>query len=344
MLLSRMCNSRRPGRMLLRRMRGTGRFRLALGRAGRLRTGSTSAPGFGGPRCRGERRVAVVAARRELRITGGRRDVPRLHFGRRDVFLILGRALRSGRLGFQSVCATHIADIRAVTDHQRLFVDVRDMNRPEIVGRPVIGEVIAVPAPAVIAAAAVAIAVVDAAVEADLRPPITGIECVAAVDPAPIGRRPQHADDRRLYPGARHPVVARVGIGPIPWGPKITDLRHWRLNIDRQSRWRDLDRDPDCRLCPRRSWHRQDQGARQHRCGKQKALESHGLGDCHHNPRWDGKILEPHPSTSPVLRLLSGTGIIASRPQDGSGLDWLRGSDPIKTPTRPNMGIGTLFQ
>ncbi len=262
----------------------------------------------GRPRGGGDRRMPVVVAGRESRIGGGGGDVPGLLRGHRRVPLGLGRALGGGRLSLGPAGTARVTDIRAIAAAHILLVRMLDLDRPEIVDGLVVGEVPAGPPSAVVAAAAIAIAVIDAAVEADVRPPVTVMEQVGAADPAPPGRGPQHVHLRRLHPGARHPVVIGVGIGPVARGPDIPDLGHRRLHIDRQQRRRDLDRDPDRDLRARRGRRHQRQRARHNGGGEEQAPESHVFRNGHHTLTGTGKISDP-----PARRLTgSGTGIIGT--------------------------------
>src|SRR5262249_38314293 len=116
-----------------------------------------------------------------------------------------------------------------VVDH-RLGVDVVNRGRAEIVDGAVIAEDAVLPVAALIADAHITEAVIDAAVKPDMRPPIASMPDIRATAPAPVPRRPEHADDGRLHPGARHPLPplsapapsARTGRGPIPRRPEAS--------------------------------------------------------------------------------------------------------------------------
>ncbi|OIQ64383.1 hypothetical protein GALL_540670 [mine drainage metagenome] len=84
---------------------------------------------------------------------------------------------------------------------------------------------------------------VDPAVEADLLRPITGMKGIAAIDAAPIGRRPQQPTLRRLHPRPRHPKVVGDRFAPRPESgyPQIAFRgdrwlliggKRWRRDVD----------------------------------------------------------------------------------------------------------------
>jgi hypothetical protein len=97
------------------------------------------------------------------------------------------------------------------------------------------------------AASAVTESVVHAPVEADLRPPIAGIEDVnTSISPSPITGRPEIARLRRGDPGSRDPVVVAFAIpGPIAGCPHEVGLWTGRLNVNRKSGRFNIDADAD---------------------------------------------------------------------------------------------------
>jgi len=70
-------------------------------------------------------------------------------------------------------------------------VDVGDVDAAEIIHGPVVSEDAASPIAALVAGAHIAEAVIDAAVESDMRPPISGVPNIEAVPPAPIPWGPE---------------------------------------------------------------------------------------------------------------------------------------------------------
>ena len=278
---------------------GSGRRRVHHARSGELP----------GPRGGGDRRVAAIAARRQFRVFGGGGDVRGLLRGRRNVPLGHGRAFLGGRYCPHAAGAAVVADPRIVNDRHVLLVDVGDVGRAEIIDALVVGEPAIVPAAALVAGAAIAEAVIDAAVEADMRPPVADIEDVVAADPAPVWRRPQHAHAGRLHPGAGHPVIAG-GIRvprPVAGGPDIPLRRDRRLHVDRQHRRRDLDRDPDRQLRLGRRRRHRHQRQRQQRRGQQQAFETRPL---QHGHRTLAGTEKAHDSRSCAPAMIAFTGTV----------------------------------
>src|SRR3989440_8652346 len=107
--------------------------------------------------------------------------------------------------------------------------------------------------------AAIAEAVVDAAVEPHVRAPVAAMPEVRSALPAPVSRRPQEADARRLRPGSGYPVVVVVGPGPVARDPEVARRRTGRLHVHRQRRRRDVDRYADKQRGVRRQRKRREQ-------------------------------------------------------------------------------------
>src|SRR5665213_3106110 len=103
----------------------------------------------------------------------------------------------------------------------------------------VVPEAAAVPVSAVETCAEVAEAVVDAAVVADFRAPVTGVPEVVGTAVAPPSGRPESVGVRRKDPGAVDPVVAGVLIvGPIAGRPDIAIAGDFGLVVLRNGRGR----------------------------------------------------------------------------------------------------------
>src|SRR6202035_5262039 len=118
-----------------------------------------------------------------------------------------------------------------VVDH-RAVVHVGDVGRVDVGDRAVVVELVAAPAAALIALAAIAEAVVDAAVEADVRAPVAAAPHIDAALPAPVSGRPQQAHGGRQRPGSGYPVVVLVSPRPVAGDPDVAGRRARRLNID----------------------------------------------------------------------------------------------------------------
>src|SRR4029077_5930082 len=103
-----------------------------------------------------------------------------------------------------------------------LVVGIVDHRHVDVVHLTVIEKVPAMPVSACIADTNIAEAVIDAAVETDVRSPISGMPDIHTFTPTPIPGRPKKARLRREYPSAGHPKVAFVTPSPIPGRPDVT--------------------------------------------------------------------------------------------------------------------------
>ena len=101
--------------------------------------------------------------------------------------------------------------------------------------RAVVEERSASPLAANEADAAVAETIVNAAVEANVRTPISLVPAVPAMLKAPVAGRPEHACGRD-HPGSRNPVISAIFIPtPVAGGPEVARSRASGLLINRQS-------------------------------------------------------------------------------------------------------------
>ena len=161
-------------------------------------------------------------------------------FMRPLLLLRAGTRLNTARSPVEAGMHAHIY----IVDVYVIHVGVVNDRRIHMHHGSVIGKVTALPAPAPEARAAIAEAVVNAAIEADVRPPVAFMEDECAAAPAPIARSPQQANLRRPHPHSRHPVVSRLRrIRPVARVPEIPIARRNRLHIDRQRRRRKAYRD-----------------------------------------------------------------------------------------------------
>src|SRR5580700_962739 len=159
------------------------------------------------------------------------------------------RHFRGSRARVDAAAASVKADaIHAcvIVDHCAVIyvVHVGDVH---VVHAAVVEEMAAVPVAAFVAEAAVAETVVNAAVEADVRAPISGVPEISAATPTPVARRPQESDFRCDYPRAGDPIVAIRSVGPITRRPDVAISRAGRLHINRQLRRSDGDGDSKAR-------------------------------------------------------------------------------------------------
>jgi len=149
--------------------------------------------------------------------------------------------------------STVVADARDIhIVHHRTGVDVAHVCDVYVVDRTIVVELPVLPVAAVVASAGIPVAVIDAAVVADLRPPVAGMPVEGANAPSPIARRPQVAVLRRQHPGSGNPVIAIGAVSPITRRPDVTLRWARRLRVNRQWRRRKADTDVDLRR--QKSW------------------------------------------------------------------------------------------
>src|ERR1700722_8161367 len=224
------------------------------GVAGIRRARDLAARAFGvtaeisGPRAGLCRRVAVVH-RRELRAVGaGEVLLLALHSGRFHVAVAIRRHFAGGCAGIDAAAAAVVADaVGFAVIADAAVVGVVNVGHVHVIHRAVVIEMIVVPVAAFVAVAEIAEAVIHAAVEADVRAPVSTVPEIAAAAPAPISGSPEEADLRRQNPDAGNPVVAGIGVGPIARSPDVTVTGAKGLGINRQG-WRsEADRDADAK-------------------------------------------------------------------------------------------------
>src|SRR5215475_7127745 len=99
--------------------------------------------------------------------------------------------------------------------------------------RGIVVEAIVLPTAALKSISEISVPIVDSAVEANVRSPISGVPQEGAAAPTPISWRPQISRLRRQHPRARHPVVAViVVVRPKSWRPDISFAGANRLFIN----------------------------------------------------------------------------------------------------------------
>jgi hypothetical protein len=156
----------------------------------RVGAGDAVAAELAGPRGRRDRRPAMIHRGVQGLVAEGCLTVLALRRGRRMMLLVLRFPLGGRRLGSDAAWAAVKADVDVMVD-DGLVVDVGDVNAAEIVDRTVVMERTMIPEAAVIAGTAIAEAVIDAAVEAHVGPPVAVVKDVDAIIPTPIARGPQ---------------------------------------------------------------------------------------------------------------------------------------------------------
>jgi hypothetical protein len=120
-----------------------------------------------------------------------------------------------------------------------IIIDVVNDGCVYVVHRLIVDELVAVPISAFISTAHIPKAVVDPAIEADVRTPIAVVPVIATAPEPPIGRSPKGTKIRGNNPHARHPIIARGRISPVTGSPKIIVARALGLAVLRDW-WRRL--------------------------------------------------------------------------------------------------------
>src|SRR5579863_744519 len=169
-------------------------------------------------------RMASVGLRVGCAIGAGSGNVLRLNRCWSDVAFAGGEALLRRGLMLDSAGSAVVGNVGVVhdgvvMDDGLVHVGVVDDGRVHVNDCGVIGELAAAPLAAGKADAHVAEAIVDTAVEADVRSPVAFVEEELAAFPTPPGRGPQKADGGRGNPGAGNPVIPVGTVGPVAGSP-----------------------------------------------------------------------------------------------------------------------------
>ena len=180
--------------------------------------------------------AAMIDGDKVCPVSGGCMDD--LHLGRHRRSMGFAQRRQFGRP------RTHLDSARSVVRNAHVVVhdhgavvDVVDYGDVDIVDGTVVVEVARIPVPALIADAHITEAVVDSAIETDVRTPVATEPAVTPVRPAPIARSPESALIRSLHPNAGNPIVAGCSIVPVAGRPEIIVSRCGRLLVVRQGRW-----------------------------------------------------------------------------------------------------------
>ena len=115
--------------------------------------------------------------------------------------------------------------------HHTIVVDVANHIDIYVVDVSVVVERVIAPVAAFITHAAVAKAIVHAAVEPDVRPPVAVVPVVAILIVAPVTGRPQCTLVRRHHPCAWSPVISLWRVGPVSRCPDIVVARSFGLIV-----------------------------------------------------------------------------------------------------------------
>src|SRR5215472_6924619 len=139
---------------------------------------------------RGHRRCAVIDGSELLAIHARRSLVPKLHRCCTLMRIAFGEPLFGRRRMDHAAGSAVVAHAYVVLDHGAV-VGVVHARHVDASDGCVVDEVTRVPISAVVADAEIAEAVIDAAVVADARSPVTGMPRVDGAGPRPVTRRPQ---------------------------------------------------------------------------------------------------------------------------------------------------------
>lgn len=144
---------------------------------------------------------------------------------------------------FARVCLTAdarwpavVADTPVVTvvNNDRAVVDVRHPGHVDVGDGPVVVEAVAVPVAADITQSGVTKAVVDASVETDVWPPVSGVPDIKPVDETPVPGSPKRTGVGRQHPGSGYPEEAVYVAAPVSRHPHIPVSRRRWLHVDGQ--------------------------------------------------------------------------------------------------------------
>jgi hypothetical protein len=90
-----------------------------------------------------------------------------------------------------------------------------------------------------------------------VRPPIATVPTINTASEAPVAWSPKQTDSGRPYPHTRDPVIARRSITPVARSPQKTRRGAGGLDIDRERRRSNPNRNKDLRVgCLGRETHK----------------------------------------------------------------------------------------
>jgi hypothetical protein len=157
-------------------------------------------------------------------------------------------SFRRGWPSIHTARSIKAGSIRSALVHDRFVVNVVNDRCVHVRDVCVVEILAAVPIAAIEAGARVTESVVNAAVEADSRTPVTSVPGIQAVRKAPIAWGPEKADLRGKNPDTGDPVVAFIPVRPIARFPDVPGTRADRLAVNRQHRRADADGNRDTDL------------------------------------------------------------------------------------------------
>src|SRR5215471_12755342 len=179
---------------------------------------------------------------------------------RADVAFVGGAFFLRRGPGFNAAPAAVVTDARNVALDDAGFIRVVNDVDIHVPHSAVVEEMVAFPAPAFEAVAEVAEAVVNAAVKADDRPPISDRENEGRTVPTPEAGRPKKSRFGCQHPCTGHPEVLITVPIPVAWRPDVIVARaRWLVvkgNFGRPESNRNADyylragrRGRDCKTC-----------------------------------------------------------------------------------------------
>jgi hypothetical protein len=215
-------------------------------------SGNYTASEVAGARSSRYRRPAVVLPREQSAVLARGAFMLQLRRKRAAMrFVGVGCLLRRGTCGYSALSAV-VRHVCIIVYDDGLVVDIGDVCDIHISHRPVIEKFATAPFAAGEAFAEVSEAVINAAVESDMRAPISGIPNIEAVVPTPVSGGPQIAYFRGFDPSAGHPVVAViVAPGPVSRCPYVARAGAEGLLVNRQRRRTNSHGNAEANLCRR---------------------------------------------------------------------------------------------
>jgi hypothetical protein len=174
-----------------------------------------------------------------------------------NVMIVLRRHFSLRRTRVDSPSPAVKAHVTRVIYHYGPVICVVNDVHVHVAVSAVVSKYAVVPIAALVANAHVPEAIVNAAVEADVRSPVPRMPQIHAVTPTPISRRPQETNLRRHHPRAWYPVIIVTIPRPIPGRPNVPITRARWLRIHRQGRRTHSYRDAHANLSLRGCWHTQ---------------------------------------------------------------------------------------